>query len=55
MHTPSAKCKNVLFKGQCLNSVFQTNASVWSSGEGGVLDLFLGGEVRPGPSYPDPF
>ena len=22
---------------------------------GGVLDLSLGGEVRPGPSYPDPF
>ena len=23
-------------------------------GGGGVLDIFLGGEVRPGPSYPDP-
>ena len=23
-------------------------------GEGGVLDIFLGEEVRPCPSYPDP-
>ena len=23
-------------------------------GGGGVLDIFLGGEVRPGLSYPDP-
>ena len=23
-------------------------------GGGGVLDISLGGEVRPGPSYPDP-
>ena len=22
--------------------------------EGGILDIFLGEEVRPGPSYPDP-
>ena len=24
-------------------------------GGGGVIDISLGGEVRPGPTYPDPF
>ena len=31
-----------------------TSASGAESRGGGVLDIFLGGEVRHGPSYPDP-
>ena len=27
---------------------------IHTPGGGGVLDIFLGGEVRLGPSYPDP-
>ena len=33
----------------CISSKFQGGA-----GPGGVLDISLGGEVRPGPSHPDP-
>ena len=33
---------------------FDNEHGCWTPGGGGVLDICLGGEVRRGPSYPDP-
>ena len=46
---------NIIFYSHSKNSsCWQFKLSTPGGGGGGVLDISLGGEVRSGPSYPDP-
>ena len=48
-------CQHIAQKLGCQYFNVMRRLSKYNPGRGGgVLDISLGGEVRPGPSYPDP-